>query len=240
MEIDRETAERECDRLNREIMQYLEEYQTVRNMMYGVTVSILALNGAFFDNYYLFLLPLIVILPSYIILYDYWRCVVRASSYLRVFYPELYPWEYRNLQKEDMLEKLHLSETGHSTLDRKLPDRIFSFSDEGTHVQQLPYIICAAACILLFACSAVSAFYSNQQADVSYIVTGTDGTQLTVEMMTDSSKSEDSDELDITPFLDAALFVVLILVSFLIFRRFWKVEHEPFMAFWEDIKQQEC
>ena len=62
-----QNSEKEYEMLRTEILQYMEEYQTVRNMMYVATVSILGLNGALWENYYVFLLPLIVIIPSYIV-----------------------------------------------------------------------------------------------------------------------------------------------------------------------------
>ena len=41
-----QNSEKEYEMLRTEILQYMEEYQTVRNMMYVATVSILGLNGA--------------------------------------------------------------------------------------------------------------------------------------------------------------------------------------------------
>lgn len=46
--------------LRTEILQYLEEYQTVRNMMYAITGVLLGL-GVGTDKSYLLLLPLLVI-----------------------------------------------------------------------------------------------------------------------------------------------------------------------------------
>ena len=37
--------EKEYEMLRAEILQYMEEYQTVRNMMYGIMVSVLGING---------------------------------------------------------------------------------------------------------------------------------------------------------------------------------------------------
>ena len=50
-------------------------------MMYVITVGIWALSGTLPDNYHLFLLPLVVMPPSYMIFYDYWQCVLRDSTY---------------------------------------------------------------------------------------------------------------------------------------------------------------
>ena len=69
------SAEKEYEMLRTEILQYMEEYQSVRNMMYLATAAILGLNSVMFQNYYLFLLPLVVILPSYMVSYNYWKSV---------------------------------------------------------------------------------------------------------------------------------------------------------------------
>ena len=92
---------KEYEMIRQEILQYLEEFQTVRNMMYVITVTLLGfcLKG---ENtiVYAYLLPLIVILPSHIISYDYWRCVTKASTYLRVFHEgskeSVWHWETRH------------------------------------------------------------------------------------------------------------------------------------------------
>lgn len=81
-----ETNNKEYKFMRAEILQYMEEYQTVRNMMYVVTGTILGLTGSLWENYYLFLLPLVVILPSYIIYYNIcWENVSRASGYIQIF-----------------------------------------------------------------------------------------------------------------------------------------------------------
>lgn len=94
-------AFKEYEMLRAEISQYLEEYQSVRNMMYLSTAAILGVNSVMFQNYYLFLLPLVVILPSYIIFYNYWKSVSCASTYIQVFLDNedvqvIYHWELRH------------------------------------------------------------------------------------------------------------------------------------------------
>lgn len=94
------SAEKEYEMLRTEILQYMEGYQSVRNMMYLATAAILGLNSAMFQNYYLFLLPLIVILPSYMVFYNYWKSVTYASVYIQVFLEDehiqtTYHWEQR-------------------------------------------------------------------------------------------------------------------------------------------------
>lgn len=53
--------------LRAEILQYMEEYQNLRNMMYVGTAALLGINTAASLNVYLFLLPQIIIIPSYIL-----------------------------------------------------------------------------------------------------------------------------------------------------------------------------
>lgn len=59
---------KEYEMLRQEILQYLEEYQSVRNMMYLITVTVLGfgLNAEDVSAYF-FLLPLVVIIPSYLV-----------------------------------------------------------------------------------------------------------------------------------------------------------------------------
>lgn len=123
---------REYEMLRTEILQYLHEYQSVRNMMYLVTATIL---GFSLDSentiVYLYLLPMIVILPSYIISIDYWKCVTKAATYLTVFHEEKigcpFQWERR-----------------HRRFNEKC--NIMSQSD----YQGVPYVVCALACVILY------------------------------------------------------------------------------------------
>ncbi len=123
--------EMEYERINKEILQYLEEYQTVRNMMYVVTATILGFGINKWNNPYLFLLPLVVILPSYIVLTDYWKCVSRNATYLRVFYEDNinsgFCWESR-------LAKLN---------------GYYRFMS-GMEYQQIPYWSCGILCVVLY------------------------------------------------------------------------------------------
>lgn len=121
--------------LRTEILQYLEEYQTVRNMMYCVTAAVLGINGNTSGSPYIFLLPLLVILPSYIIFYDYWRDIVRAAKYLEIFYEGErqfpYHWETR------------LGKFSHKCKTKRII---------GVRAQQLPFIVCGIVCIVIFFC----------------------------------------------------------------------------------------
>lgn len=152
---------KEYEFLRTEILQYMEEYQTVRNMMYGVTGTILSINSAVWNNAYLFILPFVVILPSYIIFYDYWKSVSVASLYMQVFLEpegvkkeskdpgsdnavsttdkELYRWEGRHRRFGDLYDEQYLYGLKGWVL---------------RHAQRLLYYVCALACLLLFAVKA--------------------------------------------------------------------------------------
>lgn len=115
-----------------EILQYLNNYQAVRNMMYASTLACLGLSvGNNIDNPYLYLLPLIVILPSLLVAVNFWKCVVIDSTYLRVFHEENrseFQWETRH-------DKLFRE-------NPKLEDKV--------NVQHVPYVICAVCFLALF------------------------------------------------------------------------------------------
>lgn len=123
---------KEYEMLRQEILQYLEEYQNLRNMMYIITVTLLGfcLTGEK-TIVYAFLLPLAVIIPSYIISYDYWKCVTKAATYLRVFH------------ERDVNYPCHW-ETRHSNFNK-----IYNFSSKSDY-QELPYAICSCVCIFLY------------------------------------------------------------------------------------------
>lgn len=123
---------KEYEMLRQEILQYLEEYQNLRNMMYIITVTLLGfcLTG---ENtiVYAFLLPLVVTLPSLIISYDYWKCVVKAATYLRVFH------------EKDVDYPCHW-ETRHNNFNK-----IYNFTSKSDY-QELPYALCSCVCVLLY------------------------------------------------------------------------------------------
>lgn len=123
-------AKPEYEILREEILFYLEKHQAVRNMMYIVTGTLLALVTKF-DNpsAYFYLLPLIVIIASYVISYDYLDNVLRAATYLMVFYEDRevsdYHWETR-------IRKFNANE--HHFLK----------------IHRMPYEICSIACMALY------------------------------------------------------------------------------------------
>lgn len=131
----------EYEMLRKEIFQYLEEYQIVRNMMYVVTFTILGLGENFIDSRYIFLAPLMVILPSFLINYVYMHCVVRAVTYLTVFYERDFPdspyhWGERLLKFENDSKKAKVT--------------------FGNKFHELPYYVCDFVCLIMFLCSSVS------------------------------------------------------------------------------------
>lgn len=106
--------------LRAEILQYMEEYQTLRNMMYVGTVGLLSINMVSDFSAYLYLLPLAIILPSYLLFYDYWKSVSIASIYMQVFLecePEeenasLHMWEIRHREFGEFLMQTDTGRTG--------------------------------------------------------------------------------------------------------------------------------
>lgn len=123
---------KEYEMLRKEILQYVEKYQVVRNMMYLLTVTILGfcINKENI-NAYSFLILLVVIVPSYLVIYDYWLCVLKIITYLIVFFEDEkdFPikWEKRK-----------------RIFDNKMG---FSFKRD---FQTLPYFVCALTCLGLY------------------------------------------------------------------------------------------
>ena len=134
------SAVKEYEMMRTEILQDLEEYQSVRNMMYLATAAILGVNGLMFQNYYLFLLPLIVICPSYMIFYNYWKSVSCVSTYIQVFLDEeagqtTYHWELRHRYFAELheMDKIGVNE------------RIRGLD---MHSHQIPYLLCSGLCLI--------------------------------------------------------------------------------------------
>jgi len=121
---------REYEMLRQEILQFLEEYQNLRNMMYVITVTLL---GFCLSNKniveYMYLLPLIVILPSYLTYIGYFNDIVRDAAYLTVFHESdinsPFKWESR-------LEQYS------------------SVNPEKNGYRKIPYITCAIISILFY------------------------------------------------------------------------------------------
>lgn len=139
---EKSSASKEYEMMRTEILQYLEEYQSVRNMMYVATATILGINSLMFQNYYLFLLPLIVILPSYIIFYNYWRSVSCASTYIQVFLDNetvqtTYHWELRLRYFSEL----------HKRNNSRVSDKLRGLD---MHCHQIPYLLCSCLCLVLY------------------------------------------------------------------------------------------
>lgn len=119
--------------IREEMLQHIKEYQAVRNMMYIVTATTLGFglteNVHKFES--LFLLPLIVILPSYIVSTRYWMGVIKLATYLMVFHEQekdcSFCWETCNY----MLVKKN-----------KFTDRI--------NYHHVPYVVSGFMCITLY------------------------------------------------------------------------------------------
>lgn len=131
---------KEYEMVRTEILQYLKEYQSVRNMMYLATATILSVNSFMFQSYYLCLLPLIIILPSYMIFYNYWKAVSYASTYIQVFLDDdtvqtTYHWELRLRYFGELLKK---------------PRGGDKLRDLNMHSHQLPYWLCSYLCLALY------------------------------------------------------------------------------------------
>ena len=130
----------EYSMLREEILQHIREFQTLRNMMYTVTVSIIVLVATLDLAYYFYLLPLIAVVPSFLLGYVYRKHVAVNAIYLRVFYEEPdsgYHWESRLAEFNDM-EK----EAG------GLLKRIRLLFSE--YASNFPYVLSAIACFMLY------------------------------------------------------------------------------------------
>lgn len=115
-----------------EILQYLQNYQNVRNMMYIVTATCLGFAlSAEVPNPYFYLLPLLVIIPSFLVAINFWKSVRIDAIYLEVFHEKSgspFQWESRH-------DRLYEDNPG-------LRDKI--------NVQYLPYVSCAIVCLAIF------------------------------------------------------------------------------------------
>ena len=142
--------------IRQEMLQYLNNYQSVRNMMYVSTLACLGL-GIFSDfedsiiigEHFLFLLALAVIMPSFLVAVNFWKCVVVDSCYLRVFYEDDIP-SVDTEQMEDIgdPEDAGLNfqwETRHKRLFEENPE-----IDDKINIQHIPYVVCAFCCIVLY------------------------------------------------------------------------------------------
>lgn len=115
-----------------EILQYLQNYQNVRNMMYIVTATCLGFAlGAKVPNPYFYLLPLLIIMPSFLVAINFWKSVRIDAIYLKVFHE----WDGSPFQWESRHDRLYDE-------NQDLKDKI--------NVQYLPYVSCAIVCLAIF------------------------------------------------------------------------------------------
>ena len=124
-------TDEEYKMLRTEILQYLQDYQSVRNMMYVTSIAIFAfLFSQNITEPLIYLSPLVVILPSYICAFNFWRSVTQDSAYLIVFHEERgssFRWENRH----DVFSKKYGGESPFTM-----------------NVQSLPYIAMCAMCFV--------------------------------------------------------------------------------------------
>lgn len=206
--------------IRQEILQYLNNYQSVRDMMYASTLTCLGL-GIFFEQQitmgvqYLFLLPLVVIIPSFLVAVNFWKSVVVDSSYLKVFYEEDDPSnDTDEMQDNNTSEDKNLNfrwETRHARLFEENPKL-----DDKLNVQHIPYVVSALCCIGLFWWELLSSG-SSTNAD------STSGTVM--------YGSIDN--------ISVIIGVVVTLVCLVIFIRKWNLDTKKIMEGWRQIKVQE-
>lgn len=196
--------------LRAEILQYMEEYQTLRNMMYVGTVGLLSINTVSDYSVYLYLLPLAIILPSYVLFYDYWKSVSIASIYMQVFLerePEeenasLHMWETRHREFGEFLER---TDTGRTGKCKAWVRRRQGFRWSGMSCHHIPYFVCAILCFALYG---VAVFTSGQEG--------------------------------LTLYLSIALAVMLALISIVVFVRFRKPDLTVIEQVWKALRDGEA
>lgn len=142
IDYEKSSSFKEYEMVRTEILQYVEEYQSVRNMMYLATATILSMNSFMFQSYYLYLLPLIVIFPSYMIFYNYWKSVSCASTYIQVFLEDkavqtTYHWELRFRYFSELHKKDQIC----------VGDKLRGLE---MHSHQIPYLLCSYLCLVFY------------------------------------------------------------------------------------------
>lgn len=134
--------------LRAEILQYLQNFQNIRNMMYVLTLTMI---GFFINkkiNALYFLTPSIIILPSYYAMINYWHCAMKMSTYIEVFLErnsEEFRWETESY--------------GFGKINKRITK---------IDTQTLPYIVMQFFCILLYF---INIDYKNKYVYV-YIIIG--------------------------------------------------------------------
>lgn len=116
--------------IREEIMFYLDKNQAVRNMMYATTAAFIGfIANASQQSAFLYLLPLIIIIPSFIVSQDYLDNIYRAATYLKVFYEDDNKTDFR---WETRIRKFN------------------NATKRGIKVHRFPYECTTIACIILY------------------------------------------------------------------------------------------
>lgn len=225
VEREKQQSYKEYEMMRTEILQYLEEYQSVRNMMYLATATILGVNSIMFQNYYLFLLPLMVILPSYIIFYNYWRSVTCASTYIQVFLDDeavqtTYHWEIRHryFGYIDNDEK------------RQIGDRLRGL-DVRSH--RIPYLISGGLCLVLYC---VNMFWHYITPYIRLTIGAT------IKACTDAFRYHflTAEGIGLVTtwrvIADVLLGIVFLVLLIYIFKVYWNVDRAEMTRAWEYLK----
>lgn len=95
--------------LRTEMLQHIQDYQNVRNMMYLVALTMIGFFIKKDVNVLYFLSPSIIIIPSYFVAMNSWHTVTKISTYINVFYEQdngCINWENRNFDFKKHNEKI--------------------------------------------------------------------------------------------------------------------------------------
>lgn len=212
-----DTLNEEYKLIRAEILQYTEEYQSVRNMMYAATGAILGLNSSVWENPYLFLLPLVVILPSYILLYNYWEAVGKASTYIRIF-----------LEKEPVSEEApdklgvrsdYCWEGRHYRFSKRFCSKRMKIPAclHGMHIQQLPYILCAVLCVFLYGKNVIQIGAISNHGERWPVI-------------------RLADDMGV---ISVLILIAIMIATIWVFVAFWKIDDPMIEQTWREIKAAE-
>ena len=211
--------------IRQEILQYLNNYQSVRNMMYVSTLACLGL-GIFSNNpidqsatgeHFLFLLALAVIMPSFLVAVNFWKCVAVDSCYLRVFYEEdISSVDTDKIQdiSDPKDEALNFQwETRHKRLFEKHPE-----IDDKVNIQHIPYVVCAFCCIVLYW---VKLLFSEM-----IVIEDINSFEVTV-------------TVDCNNIVSVVIGLAVTFACLGIFKRNWSLDTDEIMKGWEKVREEE-
>ncbi len=161
------SSEAEYEMLRAEILQYMEEYQNLRNMMYVGTATLLGLNSAVWANLYLFLLPLIIILPSYILFVDYWKSVSVASIYIQLFLEKDESGKLSGSRKWETMHKKFSAELKKKDNGAICWKRCLSPIWSGMQCHKIPYIVCTILCLAIYGYFVIVGQYDGKAIEMT-------------------------------------------------------------------------